>query len=96
MDRKVVFLLCTRSGRFPWRATMADLNMTSALAAKERSEEEWYELLESAGLKTVKVWKYAAETGDSIMVAKLRDLVQGTRMLDFLAQYDSSSRCEGQ
>ena len=54
----------------PWRATMADMNMLSALAAKERSEKEWYALLESVGLRIIRIWKYAVETGDSIIVAK--------------------------
>lgn len=66
-------IVLPESGVVPWRATMADLNMMSALAAKERSEKEWYALLESAGLKIIKIWKYAAETGDSIIVAKPAD-----------------------
>jgi hypothetical protein len=63
-------ILLPESGVVPWRATMADLNMMSALAANERSEKEWYALLESAGLKIIKIWRYAAEKGDSIIVAK--------------------------
>lgn len=54
----------------PWRATMADMNMMSALAAKERSEKEWYALLDSVRLKIVGIWEYAPETGDSIIIAK--------------------------
>lgn len=65
-------IVIPESGEVPWRATMADMNMMSSLAAKERSEREWYALLESAGLEIVKVWKYAAETGDSIIVGKPR------------------------
>ncbi|KAF2265443.1 S-adenosyl-L-methionine-dependent methyltransferase [Lojkania enalia] len=53
-----------------WRATMADMNMMSALAARERSKKEVFALLESVGLKVVKVWEYAVETGDSIIVAR--------------------------
>jgi hypothetical protein len=55
----------------PWRATMADMNLMCALAAKERSRKEWIVLLESVGLEVVKFWQYAVETGDSIIVAKL-------------------------
>jgi len=67
-------IVLPESGVVPWRATMADLNMMSALAAKERSEKEWYLLLQSAGLKIVKIWKYAVETGDSIIVARPVDV----------------------
>ncbi|KAF2874757.1 S-adenosyl-L-methionine-dependent methyltransferase [Massariosphaeria phaeospora] len=59
----------------PWRSTMADMNLLSALAAKERSQKEWYALLESAGLKILSIWEYAAETGDSIIVAKPKEFV---------------------
>jgi demethylsterigmatocystin 6-O-methyltransferase len=58
------------TGIIPWRAALYDLTMMSALAAKERTETEWYALLESAGLKVIKIWKYAVESGDSIIVAK--------------------------
>jgi hypothetical protein len=54
----------------PWRATLADMNMMSTLAAKERTETEWRVLLESAGLEIVGIWKYAEETGDSIIAAR--------------------------
>ncbi|KAF2249631.1 hypothetical protein BU26DRAFT_563536 [Trematosphaeria pertusa] len=58
------------SGPTARHATLADMNMMSALASKERSEGEWQALLESAGLRIVKVWKYADETGDSVIVAQ--------------------------
>ncbi|PVH96624.1 S-adenosyl-L-methionine-dependent methyltransferase [Periconia macrospinosa] len=58
------------SGIVPWRATIADFNMMSSLAAKERSESEWRTLIESAGLKVVEIYKYSAETGDSIVAAR--------------------------
>ena len=54
-----------------WRATMADMNLMCALAAKERSTKEWYALLESVGLKIENIWEYAVETGDSVIAARL-------------------------
>ncbi|PSN69528.1 S-adenosyl-L-methionine-dependent methyltransferase [Corynespora cassiicola Philippines] len=62
------------SGGVPWHVTMADFNMMTGLAAKERTEKEWLALLESSGLKLIKIWKHAAETGDSIIVAKPKKL----------------------
>lgn len=53
-----------------WRATQMDMTMMTALAGKERSEEEWYDLLESVDLDVVKVWKYTEESEDCIIVAK--------------------------
>lgn len=63
-------IVLPEAGMVPWRAAMADMNMMSTLAAKERSETEWRVLLDSAELEIVKIWKYAAETGDSIIAAK--------------------------
>lgn len=40
----------------------------SALAAMERSERQWRDLFEEAGLRIKEVWRYERETGDSIMV----------------------------
>lgn len=48
---------------------MADMNLMSALTGKERTEGELHELIQSAGLKLCGIWKYADETGDSIIVA---------------------------
>lgn len=67
-------IILPESGIVPWRATLADLNMMSSLAAKERSENEWRALIESAGLKVVEIYKYAAETGDSSSWLGLLDL----------------------
>jgi hypothetical protein len=53
-----------------WRATQMDMTMLNALAGKERSEREWYALLESVGLQVVKVWKYTEECEDCVIVAK--------------------------
>jgi hypothetical protein len=53
-----------------WRSTLLDLTMMATLSALERSEGQWYALLEKAGLDVVKIWKYAEETDDGIIVAK--------------------------
>jgi hypothetical protein len=58
-----------------WRATQMDMTMLSTLAAKERSEKEWYALLESVGLHIVKIWKYTEECEDCIIVAKPQKFV---------------------
>lgn len=60
----------------PWRATQLDMTMLTCLAAKERSEKEWYALLDSVGLKVVKVWKYTEECDDCIIVAKPEKFAQ--------------------
>lgn len=54
----------------PWRATQLDMTMMTCLAAKERSVNEWYALLDSVDLKVVKVVKYTEECDDCIIVAK--------------------------
>jgi hypothetical protein len=54
----------------PWRSTQMDITVLTCLAAKERSENEWYALLESVGLKILKIWKYTEEADDCIFVAK--------------------------
>ena len=52
-----------------WRATQLDLTMMSGLAAMERSEKQWYALVDLAGLKILKICKYTEEIGDSVIVA---------------------------
>lgn len=40
-----------------WEATALDINMMALLSASERTERDWYELIEKrAGLKIVKIW----------------------------------------
>lgn len=51
-------------------AVMADISMMRQFSAKERSRSELTELLESSGLKLVKVWA-DAKTADSIVEAEL-------------------------
>ena len=52
-----------------WRATQLDMAMITCLAALERSEKQWYALLEAAGLKILKIYTYTEELQDSIIVA---------------------------
>ncbi|PVH95258.1 S-adenosyl-L-methionine-dependent methyltransferase [Periconia macrospinosa] len=59
----------------PWRATQLDMAMMATLAAWERSETQWYALLEKAGLEIVKIWKYTEECDDCIIVAKPKKAV---------------------
>ena len=50
-------------------ATQSDLNMLALLGAMERSESQWRQLLESAGLELVKIWP---GTPESVIEAELR------------------------
>ena len=52
-----------------WRTTSLDITMMSGLAAMERSERQWYQLLDSAGLKVTNIYKYTEDLGDSVIVA---------------------------
>ena len=52
-----------------WRATQLDLAMMAGLAAMERTEKQWYALLEAAGLKIKQIYTYTPELRDSIIVA---------------------------
>ncbi|KAF2688309.1 S-adenosyl-L-methionine-dependent methyltransferase [Lentithecium fluviatile CBS 122367] len=54
----------------PWRAIQFDMTMMATLSALERSENQWYVLLDRAGLEVVKIWKYSEECDDCIIVAK--------------------------
>ncbi|KAL9600393.1 MAG: hypothetical protein Q9219_003243 [cf. Caloplaca sp. 3 TL-2023] len=51
-------------------ATNSDINMMALLSAVERTEQQWYELLVSAGLRLVKIWTPAGGT-ESIIEAIL-------------------------
>ena len=53
-----------------WRATQMDITMMTGLAALERSEKQWWALLDSVGLEIRKIWKYTEECDDCIIVAK--------------------------
>ena len=52
-----------------WRATQLDLTMMAGLAAMERTNEQWYRLLDSAGLKILKIDPYDPTQQDSIITA---------------------------
>ena len=51
----------------PWQATQLDITMMSALAAIERTRKEWFELLESAGLKVVEMYTYTKSLQDTVI-----------------------------
>ncbi|KAF2752864.1 S-adenosyl-L-methionine-dependent methyltransferase [Pseudovirgaria hyperparasitica] len=50
-----------------WHATQVDITMMSCLASMERTEDQWFALIEKAGLKTNKIYKYTQSLGDSII-----------------------------
>jgi hypothetical protein len=52
------------------RVTIMDITMMAHLAAAERTEEQWHELVESAGLRVVKIW-HSVQAIDSIIEAEL-------------------------
>lgn len=52
-----------------WRATQLDLTMMTGLASMERTNEQWYRLLDSAGLKILKIDPYNTIQHDSIIAA---------------------------
>ena len=54
-----------------WQATQLDMAMMTGMAAVERTKEQWYALLESAGLKIRKIWPYTTSLQDSIIEAVL-------------------------
>lgn len=39
-----------------WQATSLDMIMMVDLAAKERTEKQWYQVIEPVGLKITKIW----------------------------------------
>ncbi|KAI0192155.1 S-adenosyl-L-methionine-dependent methyltransferase [Astrocystis sublimbata] len=53
----------------PWRATQLDISMITCLAARERSELDWRNLFDQAGLKLRDVWQYTDQLRDCVMVA---------------------------
>lgn len=52
-----------------WQMAQLDMLMMSVLAARERTQEQWYKLLESAGLKITNVYTYTDNLRDSIVEA---------------------------
>ena len=55
--------------RLDRKATQVDWTMMAALAAMERSEKQWYALMEQAGLKIQNIYRYTEDVQDSIIVA---------------------------
>ncbi|KAI1080242.1 putative sterigmatocystin 8-O-methyltransferase precursor [Whalleya microplaca] len=53
----------------PSMATQLDMTMCTTLAAMERSEVQWRSLLNNAGFKILKIWKYTEECSDCVLVA---------------------------
>ncbi len=52
-----------------WQAAQLDITMMTALASMERTKEQWYALLESAGLRICNIWTYTTSLKDSIIEA---------------------------
>ena len=52
-----------------WQATQQDITMMSALGSMERTKEQWYALIDSAGLQISKIYTYTLSLQDSIIVA---------------------------
>ena len=52
-------------------ATESDLNVMAVVAGMERTEKQWYALLESVGLQITKIWT-KAEDSESIIEAELK------------------------
>lgn len=52
-----------------WQAAQLDLTMMAALGSVERTKEQWYALMESAGLKILHIYTYTTSLQDSVIVA---------------------------
>lgn len=52
-----------------WRAIQLDITMIACLAAQKRTKKQWYQLLETAGLKILDIYTYTDELQGSIIVA---------------------------
>lgn len=50
-----------------FHATQLDISMMSSLAAIERTQEQWYSLIERAGLKINKIYTYTISLQDSVI-----------------------------
>ncbi|KAI1164113.1 S-adenosyl-L-methionine-dependent methyltransferase [Nemania serpens] len=73
-ERSVILIddiVLSESG-VPPTATQMDMTMLATQAARERSETEWRQLLEEAGLSLVKRCQYSREYQDAILVASLK------------------------
>jgi len=52
-----------------WKQAQKDIQMMAGLAAMERSESQWRDVLARAGLKIRQVCTYDKEMGDSVIIA---------------------------
>ena len=52
-----------------WHQIQVDLLMMAWFAAMERTERQWYSMLDAAGLKVKQIYTYTPELRDSIIVA---------------------------
>jgi demethylsterigmatocystin 6-O-methyltransferase len=52
--------------------TRLDFTMLALLGAQERSEEDWIKLLDSVGLKIVKIYPYIEDSQESVILAVLQ------------------------
>ncbi|RAL03139.1 S-adenosyl-L-methionine-dependent methyltransferase [Aspergillus ibericus CBS 121593] len=50
-----------------WHATQIDVSMMVSLASMERTKEQWYALMEKAGLKINRTYTYTESLADSIL-----------------------------
>ena len=50
-----------------WQAAQLDILMMTTLAARERTQDQWYQLLEKAGLKVNSISTYTSSLKDSII-----------------------------
>ena len=56
-----------------WRATQIDLTMMCAHAAMERTEAQWFALLDSVGLEIVELHTLSAAMHESVLVLALQN-----------------------
>lgn len=52
-----------------WHAAQQDLIMMSSLGSKERTKDQWFTLMENAGLKILEIYEYTVLLNDAIIVA---------------------------
>lgn len=50
-----------------FHATQQDIIVMATFAALERTEEQWYKLVEAAGLKITKIYPYSFTERDSVI-----------------------------
>ena len=53
--------------------TAQDLNMMAVLNAIERTEKQWYELLESSGLKIENIWRPDDDGSECLIEAVVKE-----------------------